>query len=145
MPSRSVVLLNQDDLDLIALGAPVLGTGGGGDPYIGHLIARQAIAKFGGVRMIPTVEIPNDALVIGSAMMGAPTVAVEKIPSGEEALLAFRALEEFVGDRAYATYSIEAGGLNSMIPIATAARRRIPLIDADCMGRAFPELQMVSP
>lgn len=143
--SNRGVLLNQDDLNMIALGAPVLGTGGGGDPYIGHLIARQAIAQSGGVRMISTAELPNDALVIGSAMMGAPTVAIEKVPGGEEALLAFRTLEEFVGDEAYATFSIEAGGLNSMIPIATAAKRRIPLIDADCMGRAFPELQMVSP
>ncbi len=31
-----------------------------------------------------------------------------------------------------------------MIPIAVAARRGLPLIDADGMGRAFPELQMVT-
>ncbi len=31
-----------------------------------------------------------------------------------------------------------------MLPIAAAARRGIPLVDADGMGRAFPELQMVT-
>jgi hypothetical protein len=77
--------------------------------------------------------------------MGAPTVRVEKVPSGSEAVRAFRALEEFLGEKAYATYSIEAGGLNSTIPIGTAAKLGIPLVDADGMGRAFPEIQMVSP
>ncbi|MGA7923851.1 MAG: DUF917 domain-containing protein, partial [Thermoplasmata archaeon] len=66
-------------------------------------------------------------------------------PSGEEAVRAFLALEEFLGEKAYATYSIEAGGLNSTIPIGTAAKLGIPLLDADGMGRAFPEIQMVSP
>jgi uncharacterized protein len=137
--------IDPDDLEAIALGAPILGTGGGGDPYIGKLIAREVMNREGSVRMIPLAEVPDDVLVIASAMMGAPTVFVEKVPSGQEAVAAFRGLEEFLGERAFATYSIEAGGLNSTIPIGTAARLGIPLIDADGMGRAFPEIQMVSP
>jgi DUF917 family protein len=39
---------------------------------------------------------------------------------------------------------IEAGGINSTIPIVLAARRGLPLVDADGMGRAFPEVQMVT-
>ena len=39
---------------------------------------------------------------------------------------------------------IEAGGVNSMLPIAAAARLGIPMVDVDGMGRAFPELQMVT-
>lgn len=31
-----------------------------------------------------------------------------------------------------------------MLPFALAARRGLPVIDADGMGRAFPELQMVT-
>lgn len=34
--------------------------------------------------------------------------------------------------------------MNSMLPIAAAARLGLPLVDADGMGRAFPELQMVT-
>ena len=41
-------------------------------------------------------------------------------------------------------FCIEAGGLNSTIPIAVAASAGLPIIDGDGMGRAFPELQMVS-
>ena len=38
---------------------------------------------------------------------------------------------------------IEVGGGNSLVPVI-AARRGIPLVDADAMGRAFPESQMVT-
>lgn len=139
------MFLYEEDLEAIALGAPILGTGGGGDPYIGKLIAKQALAGGRKVRMIGLKDVPDRALVIASAMMGAPTVFIEKVPSGDEAVAAFTTLEEFLGEKAYATYSIEAGGLNSTIPIGTAAKLGIPLIDADGMGRAFPEVQMVSP
>ena len=39
---------------------------------------------------------------------------------------------------------IEAGGVNSMLPIAAAARLGLPMVDVDGMGRAFPEIQMVT-
>ena len=39
----------------------------------------------------------------------------------------------------------EIGGLNSMTPVVVAARTGLPLVDADGMGRAFPEVQMVTP
>jgi DUF917 family protein len=37
---------------------------------------------------------------------------------------------------------IECGGINSTMPLVVGARAGIPVIDADGMGRAFPELQM---
>src|SRR5690606_39890693 len=59
------------------------------------------------------------------------------------AVAAFKALEEYLGKKFYATMPIEAGVVNSMLPLALAARLGLPVIDADGMGRAFPELQMV--
>ena len=41
------------------------------------------------------------------------------------------------------TTSIEAGGLNSTTPFVVAAQLGLPLVDADGMGRAFPEIQMI--
>ena len=77
--------------------------------------------------------------------MGAPTVMLEKLPRGDEATCALRALEQLLGRPVTHTVSIEAGGLNSVIPFIAAAELGLPLIDADGMGRAFPELQMVLP
>ena len=132
------------EIEDMAVGAAVLGTGGGGDPYIGKLMAIQAIKECGEVEMITPEEVPDDAIVVPSSMMGAPTILVEKIPNGSEPFRTFDALEKLRGMKVYATMSIEAGGLNSMIPFVLAARRRLPIVDADSMGRAFPELQMTT-
>lgn len=137
-------LIHPENLEDLAVGAAVLGTGGGGDPYIGKLMAAQAIRQYGPVQLVSVDELADDALVVPSAMMGAPTVMVEKVPSGEEIIAAFQALQDYLGHKIDATVSIEAGGLNSTTPFTVAARMGIPLVDADGMGRAFPEIQMVT-
>lgn len=134
-------MTRQDLLDL-AVGAAFLGTGGGGDPYIGRLMVQAAMDEGGVVNVLDPEEVPDDALVIPTAMMGAPTVLIEKIPSGEEAVASLRRLEEHLGRKAYATMPIECGGINSTIPLVVGALTGIPVVDADGMGRAFPELQM---
>jgi hypothetical protein len=133
-----------EDLRHVATGAAILGAGGGGDPRIGRLMAEQAIKEHGPVQLISPDELADDDLIIPSAMMGAPAVMLEKLPSGAEPEVAFRALERYLGKKAAAVLPIEAGGLNSCIPIYTAAVLGLPLLDADGMGRAFPELPMVS-
>jgi len=137
-------LLYPENVEDIALGAAVLGTGGGGDPYIGKLMGIQAIREFGPVTLLSLDEIDDDALIVPTAMMGAPTVIVEKLPKGDEIIKAFRALESYLGREITATMSAEAGGLNSVTPLTVAARLRLPMVDCDGMGRAFPELQMVT-
>jgi hypothetical protein len=133
-----------EDLRNIAVGASVLGAGGGGDPYIGRLMASQAIEEYGPITLLDPLEVPDDALIIPSAMMGSPTVLVEKIPNGKEIIGAFRALEKHLGKKAYATMAAEEGGINSMVPLMVAATLGIPIVDCDGMGRAFPEIQMVT-
>lgn len=130
------------DLAYLAIGAAILGTGGGGDPFIGTLMARQAIEEEGPVTLLEPAELDDDALVIPTAMMGAPTVMLEKIPEGMEVVRALRAEERRLGRKADATCPIESGGANSQIPFVAAARLRLPVVDGDGMGRAFPELQM---
>jgi DUF917 family protein len=138
-------LIGQQEIEDIALGAAVLGTGGGGDPYIGKLMAVRSIRDCGPARMVSADEIDDDSQVAMAAMMGAPTVMVEKLPSGKEVVDAFLALQAYLGRKIDYTTSAEAGGLNSTIPFTVAARLNIPIVDADGMGRAFPELQMVTP
>ena len=131
-------------LDLLAVGGAVLGSGGGGDPYIGKLMARAALRRHGPVRLLDLAELSDDALVVASCMMGAPTVMNEKLPRGDEAAVAFRRLGAHLGRAPDAVLCIEAGGINSTIPLVVAAPEVLPLLDADGMGRAFPELQMVT-
>jgi uncharacterized protein len=134
--------LTEDHLADLARGAAVLGTGGGGDPYVGRLLVREAIREHGPVTVLDPAELDDEALVVPTAQMGAPTVVFEKLPNGAEPVTALRALETHLGQRADATMPIECGGINSMIPLVVGARTGLPVVDADGMGRAFPELQM---
>src|SRR5262249_51595157 len=52
-------------------------------------------------------------------------------------------LGDYMGRKPTHTVSIEAGGLNSTTPFVVAAQLGLPLVDADGMGRAFPEIQMI--
>ncbi len=138
-------LIQAADLEDIARGAAVLGTGGGGDPYIGRLLAQQAIREHGPVTLVSLDEVPDEALGADAGGMGAPTVGVEKLAGGTEHVLAFQALETQLGRPLTHVVCGEAGGSNSTLPFVVAARLGRPLVDGDAMGRAFPELQMSIP
>lgn len=133
-----------NEIEDIALGASLLGAGGGGDPYIGKLMAMGAIKEFGPVKLLDPEEIPDDALIVPMAMMGAPTVLAEKAANGREAKALYDLVSKYFGKEVYAFMPMEAGGFNSMFPIVCAASLGLPLVDVDGMGRAFPELQMVT-
>ncbi|MBS3652067.1 DUF917 domain-containing protein [Pseudaminobacter sp. 19-2017] len=134
-------ITNQDIEDL-SVGAALLGTGGGGDPYIGKLMARAALETHGPVELLSLDQVPDGMNVIACGAMGAPTILIEKMPSGEEIGVALRAYESRMGRKVDAIIPFEAGGINSMVPIMLAAEFRLPVIDADGMGRAFPQLEM---
>ena len=132
------------EIEDIALGAALLGAGGGGDPYVGKLVAMGAVKECGPVTLLDPEEVPDDALLVPIAMMGAPTVLGEKGIGGGEYQTLYNMVSQFFGKKIYAFMPIEAGGVNSMHPIAACARLGLPLVDCDGMGRAFPELQMVT-
>lgn len=133
--------LTVEDVEDIAVGAAVMGTGGGGDPHVGKLIAKQAIEEHGPVSLLHPDELSDDDLVIPTAQMGAPTVSLEKPPGGGELERSLKRVAAEFENEASATMPMECGGINSTFPIGVAARLGLPLVDADGMGRAFPELQ----
>ena len=131
-----------EDLDAIEIGAAILGTGGGGNPYIGKLRCREELKKGRKIPIIPLSELPDDAFVVSLGGIGAPVVGVEKIEEGQECLRALHALEKELDVKVDALISAEIGGANSMEPMLTAAQAGLPVVDGDGMGRAFPEMQM---
>jgi len=134
--------LDESDIEALAIGAAILGTGGGGSPYIGELRCRRALREGKRIRLIALEELADDALVMSVAGIGAPTVSIEKLPEGGEGLRAVRALESYCGCTVDALIAAEIGGGNALEPMITAAEAGIPVVDADGMGRAFPEMQM---
>lgn len=138
------MLFESTDIQDLARGAALLGTGGGGDPYIGSLMLKQAMSDGQPIRIIDVADLADDDLVIPIAAVGAPTIGFEKLPNGNEADLALRRLERIIGRKATAVMPAEIGGFNSLSPLVVASRLGLPVLNADGMGRAFPELQMVT-
>lgn len=133
-----------EDVEDLARGAAILGTGGGGDPYIGGLMLREVLLEGHSVQLVDVESVSDDALAVPFGMMGAPTVIVEKIPNGAEMVAALRTTEQYLGETASAVMCAEIGGLNALVPLVLAARCGLPVLDGDGMGRAFPQLQMTT-
>ncbi len=134
--------IRDEDLNALEIGAAILGTGGGGNPYIGKLRCREELKRGRRIRVVPLDELADDVLVVSLGGIGAPVVGVEKIEEGQECLRAMRALEQELDCKIDALISSEIGGANSMEPMLTAAQANLPVVDGDGMGRAFPEMQM---
>ncbi len=137
-------LLTEADLEALELGAALLGTGGGGNPYIGKLRTREELRRGNRVAIVTLDELPDDGLVVSLGGIGAPVIGVEKLEKGDECLQALRLIEETIGRPAVALIAAEIGGANAMEPMLTAAQAGIPVVDGDGMGRAFPEVQMMT-
>ncbi len=132
-----------DDTAAIAVGAGILGTGGGGSTYLNRLRLDNELRERGGaVSVIRADDVPDDALVCAVGGMGAPTVSNEKLQEGQEIKRAVRALEDYLRRKVYAIVIGEIGGGNALGPMITALQCDLPVVDGDGMGRAFPELQM---
>lgn len=136
--------IGADDLAALARGCAVLGTGGGGEVTTSTLIARQALAEHGPVDLVTLDDLPADAMLMPVGGIGAPSVSIEKLGSGTEVQVLRRTVEQVTGRPVAALMASEIGGGNGVLPVAWAAVSGLPLLDADSMGRAFPQVDMVA-
>lgn len=137
-------LLEKQHVEDIAIGSAVLGTGGGGDPYLGKLASQRAIDEYGPLKLVTIDELPDDMLVVFPFGLGSPVPFIERLTITNDVMAAYRAMSRYLGREIGAMMSIEIGGMNSVVPFAVAAQLGLPVIDGDCMGRAFPEVQLVT-
>ena len=128
------------DLDFLATGAWVLGTGGGGDPYCSLVAARELYRAGQSVTLIDPADLADDDLVAMVSFQGAPLVNSERLPDPALMRKAIRVMENYIGGRFAAVMSAEIGGSNGVQPLLAAAAMGLPLVDADAMGRAFPDV-----
>lgn len=139
--SRDLV---EADLDDLHVGTWILGCGGGGDPYFGYLCIRKLYSEGRRVRLIDPGTLADDELVACVNQMGAPLPAEERLTDPRVMCKAVHMMEEYLGQRFAAVMPWEIGGGNGFQPLLVAACLDLPLVDADAMGRAFPEASMTS-
>ena len=132
------------EIESLAIGAWILGTGGGGSPYLALLNMRKLYRDGARVSLLDPMDLADDARVAVVSNMGAPLVGQERLTDPHTIARAVQMMEEYRGVRFDAIMSLEIGGGNSLQPFMAAAVLNLPVVDADCMGRAFPEAQMTS-
>jgi DUF917 family protein len=133
-----------DEIEALAVGAWVLGTGGGGSPYLGLLNMRRLYAEGKRVSLMDPDELADDDMVAVVSNMGAPLVGQERLVDSANIARAVTLMEEYLGKPFRAIMSVEIGGNNGVQPFLAAAELDRPVVDADAMGRAYPEAQMTS-
>lgn len=132
------------DIQDMARGAVLLGTGGGGDPYVGELFLRAQLKRGRKASIVDVDEVDDEAFVVSIAGIGSPPVLVEQLVSDKLLIRLLARAEAFYGRRIDALISAEIGGFNSTMPLALSAISGVPTIDADGVGRAVPHLEMTT-
>src|SRR5438309_8544446 len=133
-----------EEIESLAIGAWILGTGGGGSPYLALLNMRALYRQGAVVSLMDPMDLADDDLVAVVSNMGAPLVGKERLTDPRTIARAVTMMEEYLGRRFRAIMSLEIGGGNAVQPFMAAALLDRPVVDADGMGRAFPEAQMTS-
>src|SRR5262245_42643994 len=136
--------VSADEIESLAVGAWILGTGGGGSPYLALLNMRRLYREGAVVSLLDPMALADDDLVAVVSNMGAPLVGQERLTDPQHVAPAVRPMEEHIGRRFRAVMSLEIGGGNAIQPFMAAALLDLPVVDADTMGRAYPEAQMTS-
>jgi uncharacterized protein len=141
MSTRELTL---DDIEALAVGAWILGTGGGGSPYLGLLNMRRLYAEGHLVSLMSPFDLGDEDWVAVVSNMGAPLVGQERLADSRNIARAVEIQQELLGAKFRAVMSLEIGGGNGIQPLMAAAHLGLPVVDADTMGRAYPEAQMTS-
>lgn len=125
-------------MDLVD-GAAIFSAGGGGDPEMGYEIVDRLVKDGRVINLVDPDDVPDDALVVNFACVGATTSVGY---DSDAAVKTVQTLEQYAKKKFYAVIPVELGGFNTLAAVDVAARRRIPVVDADGAGRAVPEVHL---
>jgi DUF917 family protein len=137
-------IIEPDELELLATGAWILGAGGGGNPYLSYLNLRTLYEGGTRISLVDPMALADDDWVAIVSGMGAPLVGRERLSDPRFSAKPLLAMQAYLERDFRAVMSVEIGGTNALQPLMVAAVTGLPVVDADSMGRAFPEGQMTS-
>jgi DUF917 family protein len=143
-PRQALAEITVDDVAALAAGTAIFGTGGGGAVYTSQIMVENALRTHGPVQLVTVDDLTPDDLVVLMSGIGAPTVGIEMLSAAGQIELLIREAELLTGRPVTALMAAEIGGSNGVSPIGWAARLGLKVLDADGMGRAFPDAAMVA-
>jgi DUF917 family protein len=115
----------------------------GGGEQIENLIRQLSDAlKETRVPLLSVNELEEGKAYATTGIMGSMMEA--HAPSAHQGLQVLERFSEENGFRINGLFTLEAASINVLYPLLMASTKKIPFIDGDCMGRAFPEFQMTT-
>ncbi|PSL00599.1 hypothetical protein CLV63_10173 [Murinocardiopsis flavida] len=140
----SALAPSHDDIAALERGSTLLGCGGGGPTPLAASLLRRWTAGKALPRLLDAAELPPDAPVIATGIVGATAALAEKPPGGAEFPAVVEAVAAATRTRPHAVMGIEVGGVNGVMVFAAAAVLGLDVVDADLMGRALPRLDQLA-
>ena len=131
------IILNSETGRWAMLGGCILGGGGGGGTNIGNMLL-EMLEKAPALVLTPISELEDEAVILSASLVGAPA-ASEQYITPENMV---RTVKLFIDNNP----DVKLGGIitNENGAVATvngwvqAAMLGLPLVDAQCNGRAHP-------
>lgn len=148
-------LKTHEDIENFLTGCAFFGTGGGGEVIAGREALIDSLNKGCKLTLMDPKEIKEDDIFCTVFFMGSiapktPEILNEMKKNGYEdrkytptemLVNAVDNMEKYIGKKVKGLYVVELGGSNSACCMAAAYQKGIPVIDADCSGRAIPEME----
>lgn len=125
------------DVDALAAGCELLGSGGGGSTAAARLILAHHLTDRPPVRLAMRPDPAAPVVCVGA--VGAAALMLEHLPSPYAFTHAVATLARH-GTPPEAVLPLEVGGVNGLLAVLTAAALDLPLLDADPIGRAYTRL-----
>lgn len=138
-------LFDKNDLSHLSLGANLLGSGGGGSTEILNSLVYQQLEQQGPVPIISLKELQKDSLIIPLAFVGAPSETKKMKPNNQPFHMILNHIQKDFINRSIVLMPAEIGGCNALTPFVIAGERKLKILDADLIGRAFPKIHMCKP
>jgi len=134
--STGVWNLSEVDLQFLALGCYILGTGGGGSPYATYLALRQLLADGHSMTLVSCDSLKDEDAIVTVGAIGTPAVSIER-PGGDEILHAVDMMAKEVNLKFTHFLVSEIGGGNGLSSLAPASSKHYGLstVDGDLMGK----------
>ena len=124
----------------VAIGSGILGTGGGGNPYLGRVWVERVMKDLNtGPRIIDVEDVPDDSFVCAVSGMGAPTVGVEKLSETREFTSVIQAMEEYVGKKMAALSAVRLAATKLAVDVIGLEEFRKKLVLPSTMPPRKPE------
>lgn len=145
---REIWHISPVDVEIIAIGCGILGTGGGGSPYNMALYVLDIIRREGSgkIRVVSLEALGDDDICVDGSGYGAPSVSDERVSSGTEVPAAIREINGMLGHRDFqGVVAAEIGGGNGLVTFPISAKFDRPIVDCDFMGRAYPTVEHCTP